>query len=526
MSDKKICHLGLVSFIMSIAGFILGMEITSLAVFLTSEYFNQYFNNPSPFQQGILMASSTFGGLFGCIIYTLIVAKCGRVTLFHLGSILWFIGSIVGIFVYNIWMIAASRFIKGITIGIFSILIPAYISELYPAKKKGRVMGYTQLACTLSTLIIHYLCVGLNELGNDVSFRAAWGFEILPVLLFFGLTFWLPETPQWLTLHGDYTKAQIIQNNVATSYNSRHNEVNHIDLLHKIDLAGIYGDGSNDLKYMDLFKKPYWKQTLFGTILQLLVQFSGINILLFYITYICEMIGLKGEEKFVCASIPYFINTGLSLFPIMYMDHVKRKISTLFGAFPLSLIMIAIGVIMAVFGHSVKPIDGNKSIVWFIEGKPGLWILGLCLLFVVIFALTLSCMPTIFTSEIFELKSRPKGMAFCISAGWLLNCILTLLAPLMMEYLKWGTFILLGGVTFVVSIIISIYGKETYNLSEKQISSLFDKNKRGSFTGSSDDNKSTSTNENTTMSISIKSKENPASQPIILQKYSGSSFSV
>ncbi|CCC70225.1 hypothetical protein NCAS_0E01550 [Naumovozyma castellii] len=496
-SNRLTYHLVVIGVILLFPSFIMGMEITSLAVFLNSDHFIKYFNHPSPFLQGILMSSSTLGGLVGCISYSATVVKVGRITGFQIATLLWFIGGVVATLVQHISMIIIARIIKGVTMGWFSVLIPAYIGEIYPSQWRGRMIAMTQLSYTIAILLVHYLSIWFNHVWkNHWSFRMVWGLEIIPSLLFFWGSVWLPETPQWLTLHGEYTKAQKIQNNLAIKFNSRFGSTsNHsskdivtsnedaaeeddqqrakMEIMDKLDLANLYGDGSNDLKYKELFGKSYWKQTAIGVTLQLLVQFSGINILMFYITYICEMLGLNGNTNYFASSIPYFINMILSLIPICFIDSVNRKKMTLAGSFPVSIIMVAIGTIMALNGRKVAPVNGNESIIWFVDDSSGGWILALCFLFVGVFSLTLSCFPLLYTNEIFPTKAKPKGLAFSMFISWTSNFTLTLLAPLMLEYLKWGTFILLGGLTFVLSVCIAIFFPDTSGLSVQEINHLF-----------------------------------------------------
>lgn len=461
-----------ISGIVALCGFIMGMDVSSLAIFLGKPHFNEYFNHPTPLEQGLVTSASPLGGLIGCPLYGMLVGKHGRVALFRAGSVLWIMGSVIGVCVIQLWMVILSRWVKGLAAGLFSILLAAYIGEIMPKNRKGKTMAFVQLAYSLSILIVYYMCIGLNFLESHMAFRLAWGFEMIPAIFLLILSIWLPESPEWLTLHGQYSKAEEIQNNLARVYNKRC-KTHKVQLLNKLELACVYGDRSDGFSYKDLLRKECWRQTLMGSTLQLLVQFSGINILMYYIIFICDMIGLEGRVRFFSASIPYIINVSLSLLPIVFLDYVRRKDITLAGAFPLSVIMLSIGVIMAVNGHRVEPINGNKSLVWSVDRGAGPVVLGLCFLFVAIFALTLSSGPWIYTNEILPTRAKPKGLAVCMSVGWLSNFILTLIGPIMMAYLKWGTFILLGGVTLGLGIIILIFFPDTKDLTKEEIDCLY-----------------------------------------------------
>lgn len=463
-----------ISLIVTVGGFLMGLEITSLSVFITNDDFIKHLNYPSPMVQGMLVGANVFGGLIGCLLYGLLVTKFSRIRTFQIGTYIWIKGTVLGILPTNVWLIVFSRVFKGITTGMYSVLLAAYTAEVFPMEKRGRVMAFVQLSNSSAMLIMHYAAFGSLKLKPQISYRLVWALEIIPALVLCVSTLWLPESPQWLTQKGQYTKAQQIQNDLAMTYNKQYPKRKPIPLLHKLDLASLYGDISNKSK--SAINGKSWKPILMGSALQLLVQFSGINILLYYITYICEMVGFGTNVKYVTASIPYFINMVLTVVPVTFIDKVSRKKFTLAGSFPLGFIMISIGLIMKFTGHEVEPIHGNQSLIWNVTVAGGNWIMLLCFLFVSIFAITLSCVPWLYTNELLPISVKAKGMPICMAVGWSTNFAITLLGPLMLKYLKWGLFILLGGLTLLMSVIIAVFYPDTKKLTTEDIDNLFDNN--------------------------------------------------
>ncbi|EDO18848.1 hypothetical protein Kpol_1023p17 [Vanderwaltozyma polyspora DSM 70294] len=461
-----------INLIISIATFTTGMDITSLIVFLDKPQFLNYFGVPNALEQGLLVGSNPMGALLGCILYAILVARMGRVTMFRFGTLLWIVGSIIGITSVALWMVVLSRLIKGLTVGMFSILVVAYASEVFPKRGKGKAMAFTHLTHTASIVVIYYASVWSTVLKSHYSFKLVWGVEIIPSLIFLIFSIWLPESPQWLTVHGNYSKAEAVQNKIAETYKPNNKSLV-IPKLNKIDLATLYGDGINNFRYIDLFRRNCWRQTLMGFSLQMLVQVSGVNFLMFYIIYICDMLGLEGKAKTFSASVPYFINMILSSLPITYLDKVGRRDITAAGSFPLCLIMIAIGIFMAIDGHEVEPEVQNLGVNWVVNAHGGPIILGLCFLFISIFALTLSCGPWIYTNELLPTRAKPKGFALCMLTGWTVNFILTLLGPLMILHLKWATFVLFGAMTFVISVFVVALFPETKDLDNDVIDNLY-----------------------------------------------------
>lgn len=462
-----------ISAILTLCGFMMGMDVTSLVVFLGQDYFNIFFNYPGPFLQGLLSASSPVGGLTGCFTYGLLCKRYGRVALFRLGAFLWILGSLVGAGSLNIWMVMVSRWVKGIEIGMYSVLLTAYCGEVIAKERKGRIMAFVQCSCSLAVLSVYCLCAALNMMKSELSFRLAWALETIPSVLLLFFSIWLPESPVWLSLQGKYDLAQHVQNKLASSYNSMCHGGSQIEVLEKLDLAAALKDESDGFAYLDLFRRGCLRQTLMVSAMQLLVQFSGMGILMYYITFICDMIGLEGQVKNLSASIPYVISLCLSLLPVIFLDQLRRKDVTVAGGFPLALIMICMGAVMCARGHRVQPIKGNHSLVWSVDQQGGPFVLALCFLFVSVFALTLSSGPWIYTNEILPSRAKSKGLSLSMSVGWLTNAALTLLAPLMMEHLRWATFLLLGLVTLLLSTLIALLFPDTRDLSEQQIDTLY-----------------------------------------------------
>nr|CAI6472039.1 BAF_HP1_G0016850.mRNA.1.CDS.1 [Saccharomyces cerevisiae] len=461
--------------ILTLVGFIMGLEVPSLATFLTNKTFNEYFKYPTPLKQGLLMGSTPLGGIMGCFIYCIMNDRFSRIYQFQSGIIIWNIVTLLNFCIWDILGLLICRMIKGMILGNFSILVASYANEVIPRGKRGSTMSYIQLCLTIGILVTHYLCIALSLWDSHFAFRIAWCIGIIPGLLFWMASYALPESYHWLVLHGKMSEAQDIQHNLAKKFNESQPR-DAVPEMSKIELAGDFWIGVNDLDFSKKLPRGSFKPLILGMTLQLLVQFSGINIILGYITYICEIVGLEGNVKLFTSSIPYFINMVLSLLPITFIDYTSRKLITLLGGFPISGLLITIGALFVKYGQDTKPIDGNRSLVWSIGENPfvGGWILTLCFLIVGIFAMSLSSIPWVYTNEMLPSRVKVKGFAICVTFGWLGNFILTFLCPVMIERLKGTTFIIFGSLTFLISLSVLIWFPETKGMSIEDIDKFFE----------------------------------------------------
>lgn len=179
------------------------------------------------------------------------------------------------------------------------------------------------------------------------------------------------------------------------------------------------------------------------------------------------MVGLTQEVKLLVSSIPYFINAVLSFFPLWYLDKISRKAITVMGSSFLACIMVTISIVMAITGHEVDPINGNKALVWIVPKIPGIFVLTLCFLFVGIFSLTIACVPWMYTSELLPPKSKPNGLPICMAVGWIMNFTITMCGPLLMEHLLWGIYLFFGAITIVLSFTVLILFPDTKDVALK-----------------------------------------------------------
>jgi MFS transporter, putative metabolite:H+ symporter len=157
--------------------------------------------------------SSAFVGMFiGANVLGRFADTFGRRTAFLVNLAIYSAFTLVGAFSVNATMLIASRFLAGIGIGAELTLVDAYLSELLPARLRGR---YTAWAYTLGFLGVP--AAGL--LGRILVPREPFGIEGWRWLFVAGslgaVIVWfvrrrLPESPRWLEMVGRTIEADAI----------------------------------------------------------------------------------------------------------------------------------------------------------------------------------------------------------------------------------------------------------------------------------------------------------------------------
>lgn len=261
--------------------------VISGALLYISDQFELHF-----FKQAILVSSILIGALFGSVLGGSLSDSIGRKKTFFLTSFIFFVGTFfVSSFAsYN--LILLGRIVQGLAVGIVSMLVPLYLSEISPTEKRGQIVSLNQLFIVLgvfSSYIVNYFISDWQ-----MMFRISF---IPNIILFLGL-FFLPETSSFL---------------------NRKRE-------------GISKNSDGRAK---LFKKEHKKPFVIGIGISVIQQVTGINIILYYAPKIFQQSHSMDHESAIFQSIfiGFFmlVATILSLFFVDRMGRRKLLLTSSFG---------------------------------------------------------------------------------------------------------------------------------------------------------------------------------------------------
>jgi putative MFS transporter len=157
--------------------------------------------------------SSAFVGMFiGATVLGRLADRRGRRTAFLLNLAIYSVFTLAGAFSVNATMLIVSRFLAGIGIGAELTLIDAYLSELLPARIRGR---YTAWAYTIGFLgvpaagLLGRILVPLEPLGIE-GWRWLFVAGSLGAVIVWFVRRRLPESPRWLESVGRTAEAEAI----------------------------------------------------------------------------------------------------------------------------------------------------------------------------------------------------------------------------------------------------------------------------------------------------------------------------
>ena len=193
----------------ALAGFLFGFDTVVIS---GAEKTIQTLWGLSPGLHGIAMASALYGTVVGSLLGGWPADRFGRkATLLWIG-ILYFVGAVGSGLATNVTMFIVARVIGGLGIGISTVVAPMYISEIAPAKHRGRLAGMFQFNIVFGILIAFVSNALLAGVGEN-AWRWMLGVAAFPSLLYALFCFGLPESPRWLlSRKGDRAGAlQVLQ---------------------------------------------------------------------------------------------------------------------------------------------------------------------------------------------------------------------------------------------------------------------------------------------------------------------------
>ncbi|KAJ9132283.1 High affinity glucose transporter [Pleurostoma richardsiae] len=484
----KIGNIYFIAAIAVIGGGLFGFDISSMSAIISTQPYLCYFNQlghdekglcrgPRSAVQGGITAAMPGGSWLGALISGPLTDYFGRRTAIQIGSVIWIIGSIIVCASQNIPMLAVGRIINGFSVGICSAQVPVYISELSPPSKRGRVVGLQQWAITWGILIMFFICYGSSYLNGKAAFRLPWGLQMIPAgLLYFGLML-LPESPRWLAKKDRWEDAHAVLTLVHGKGDP--NSAFVARELAEIREAVEFERRNSDVTYIELFRPKMLNRTMIGLFTQIWSQLTGMNVMMYYITYVFTMAGL-GNDVLLPSSIQFIINVVMTIPALLWQDRWGRRPTLLVGAFFMCLWLCINAGLFAVYSHKPDPPFPSPSESMQISGAPAKAIIASTYLFVASFAPTWGPVSWTYPPELYPLRLRGKAVALSTSGNWAFNFALAYFVPPAFENITWRTYVLFA--VFCAAMFIHVYFMfpETANKPLEEVEEIFDDTKPGS----------------------------------------------
>lgn len=279
--------------------------------------------------------------------------------------------------------LVAFRFIGGLGVGVLSAVIPAYITEIAPEKMRGTLVSLYQLFVVIGILAAYTANYFLA--GSTGGWRYMLGFPLAFAFVDIVLLLFLPESPVWLEQRNRTKRS--------------------------------------DAKLSELFHGKIARVVFLGCMLAFFQQITGINVVINYAPGILGKVGIAGSDPMLQTVFVGAANLLFTVIALWLCDKFGRKTLLVSGCAGLVLSL------------------GYLTYAFSIDAPSNIGILVAILAYIAFFALSLSPLMFVVTSEMYPSHIRGTAMALSTGISWV--C-----AFLVVQFYPWMESTLGANVTF------------------------------------------------------------------------------
>jgi len=463
-----------------IGGGLFGFDISSMSAIIGTDAYRCYFNQgsvpckgPRSDVQGGITASMAGGSWAAALVSGYLSDNLGRKKAIMVGSVIWVIGCIIVSASQNIAMLIVGRVINGMCVGICSAQVPVYISEVAPPTKRGRLVGLQQWSITWGIMIMFYISYGCSFIHGTAAFRVPWALQMIPaILLFFGMMF-LPESPRWLARKDRWEECMDVL--VLVHGKGDRNNPWVAREFEEIKAYCEFERQNADVTYWELLKPNMINRTHIGVFTQIWSQLTGMNVMMYYITYVFAMAGLQGNNLLVSSSIQYVINVVMTVPALLFVDRWGRRPTLLVGAALMATWLFANAGILGQYGtYEPDGVGGVLEASTSVSGAASKGVIACSYLFVASYAPTWGPVSWIYPPELYPLRVRGKAVALATSANWAFNFALGYFVPPAFVNIQWRTYIIFGVFCIAMFIHVFFMFPETSGKPLEEVTAIFE----------------------------------------------------
>jgi sugar porter (SP) family MFS transporter len=354
-------------------------------------------------------------------------------------GVLYTVSAIGSAFANDPITFAVFRFIGGLGVGASTIAAPAYISEIAPAKDRGKLVGLYQFNIVFGILVAFLSNYLLNNIGEN-AWRWMVGVEAIPAAIYTAFALTIPKSPRWLLTKFRNSEARDVL------------KIINPDLDPEKLMMEIKDEMEQTVPNENIFLKKYRFLIILAFLIAFFNQLSGINAFLYYAPRILTEAGLE-ESSAMLSSIGVGVtNMIFTLLGIFLIDKLGRKQLMYIGSIGY---IISLSLVSAAFFLNWK--GGSMPIFLF--------------MFIASHAIGQGTVIWVFISEIFPNHLRGSGQSFGSSVHWVLAAVVPSLVPVLFATIGAGIVFLFFAIMMVFQLLfVAFMMPETKGVSLEELS--------------------------------------------------------
>ena len=459
-----------VSLFAAIGGLLLGYDTGAISGVLEFSQFNSLFN-PSDWQKGLIVSLFQAGCVVGALGSNFLADRVGRNITIFVGSCILCIGAILQVSSFVLGQLYVGRIVAGLGIGVLSMIVPLYQSEVAPKRIRGTLIALQQLAITCGIMFGFWLDYGLATVNE--GWRISLSLQLFPaiVLLFILL---MPQSPRWLISMGREEEAVRNLRRIRTGEDEVETEVREIQSAVQESESLRRQSG-----WSDVFTRRNRLRLFIGVMMQVFQQFTGINAIMYYAPAIFASV-VQGNNNLLAQGINGTVNFITTIPALFVIDRFGRKAILMCGGVGMCVSFIIVTILFSQFAVPVP----NSSNITVPNSSAGAAIIVMICLFVANFAYSWGPVGWIVPAEVFPQHHRARMMSLAVAANWLTNILVSFMTPILLQSIQYNLFIIFICLLGVMTAFVFFVVPETRGKSLEEVDLYF--NPRGTADMTSD----------------------------------------
>ncbi|HTV78154.1 MAG TPA: sugar porter family MFS transporter [Steroidobacteraceae bacterium] len=377
------------------------------------------------FETGFNVAAILVGCAVGAFIAGRLADLIGRRTVMIIAAILFVVSALAAGGAPSSVVFIVARFIGGLGVGAASVLCPAYISEVTPARSRGRLASLQQVmiitGLTGAFLGNYFLA---KAAGNSTAILwlgyPAWRWmfwaQLIPAAIFLIMLLIIPESPRFLVSRGRMPQAQKVLARIVGPAEAQRKAAEIAQSLaadhHRPKLSDLL-DGAGRIR------RIVWV----GIGLAIFQQLVGINIVFYYGTVLWESVGFSENDSLLINVVSGVLSIGACIFTIFTVDRIGRKPLLIIGSVGMA---VTLGLVAGAFATG-SLVNGILRL----SHPAGVLALISANLYVIFFNASWGPIMWVMLGEMFPNQIRGSGLAVAGFAQWMANYAISVSFPIL-----------------------------------------------------------------------------------------------
>lgn len=422
-SQENLLQIFLIAGVATIGGFLFGFD--SGVINGTVDGLKLAFNSDSV-ATGFNVASMLLGCALGAFIAGRSADIYGRKSILIVTAVLFIISALGSGIATSSWEFVFYRLLGGLAVGAASVLTPAYISEIAPARLRGMLSSIQQVAIISGlflSFLSNYTLVKFSGSSsaefwlNIETWRWMFWVELIPAILFLVTLFLIPESPRYLAIKNNEKGGIAVLTRLIGSHKAQSlwQDIRlSLDAEHQPKLSDVLQPNTKKLKPI------IWV----GIGLAVLQQLVGINVVFYYGAVLWQAVGFSETDSLLINIISGGVSILACVITLFLIDKIGRKPFLLVGS--LGMCFSLIGLVVS-FANGTVDAQGQLQLAeW------GFLALVNANLYVFFFNLSWGPVMWVMLGEMFPNQIRGSGLAIAGLSQWIANFVITMTFPLLL----------------------------------------------------------------------------------------------